>query len=237
MLFKVLSISICFCVFSFELKHLHCLFPSTCCMSALFTPALPSSPCVLVFTCLLHVCLVCACFVIIALHACFYLCAYFRLLVVCPTHLHLLHHHRLACLLPPSCYMSALFTPISPLSPCVNAFAHVLISTCLLHVHLVCTYSTITTMCAYFHLLASYPPNSHMFHHCHLVCLLLLASLLPPCFHLHSPPSTIAATPCLRYQTLVLSPTCLPSCLPTLSFKFALLLGIFPLPICVGAIT
>ncbi len=76
--FKVPSISF----FSFELKHFHCLFRSTCCMSTLFAPALPSPPCVLVFACLLHVHLVCACFVIIALRACFCLCAYFHLLVL-----------------------------------------------------------------------------------------------------------------------------------------------------------
>jgi hypothetical protein len=213
-----------YCFFSFELKHLHCLFPSTCCMFALFTPALPSSPCVLVFAYLLHVRLVCTCFAIIALCVCFCLCAYFCLLVACPPHLHLFHHHRLACLLPPSCCMSALFAPISPLSSCVNAFAYVLISTFLLHIRLICTYSTITTMCAYFLLLAGYPPYSHIVHHCHLMCLLLPASLLPPCFHLFSPPSTIVATPCFRYQTLASSLVCIHSYLLALSFKFALLL-------------
>ncbi len=228
-LFKVLSISLLF----FSIDDLHCLFPSTCCMSALFTRALPSSPCMLVFTCLLHVRLVCTCFAIIALHACLCLCAYFRLLVACPPHLHLLHHHRLACLLPPSCYMFALFAAISLLSSCVNAFTHVLISTYSLLVYLICTYSTITTMCAYFRLLASYPLDSCMFHHRRLMCLLLPVSLLPPYFHLCSPPSTIAIRPCFQYQTFALSPACVTSCLPTLSFKFALLLGIFPSHVCV----
>jgi hypothetical protein len=178
------------------LKHFHCLFPSTCCMSTLFAHALPSSPCMLVFTCLLHVRLICAYFVIVALCACFCLCAYFHLLVACPPHLHLLHHHCLACLLLPSCYMSTLFTPISALPPCVTPFAHVLISTCLLHVYLVCTYSTITAMCACFCLLTSYPPHFRMLHHHRLMWLLLLASLLPP-------PSTIAINLVLGIKRLL----------------------------------
>lgn len=139
--------------------HLACLFSLACCMFALFRHHWLA--CLLLPMCLLP--LTCS----------------------CPPHLHLLHHHRLACLLPPSCCMSTLFAPISALPPCVTPFAHVLISTCLLHVHLVCTYSTIIAICAYFHLLTSYPYHSRMLHHRHLVCLLLFASLLPP-------PSTIA---------------------------------------------
>jgi hypothetical protein len=175
-LFKALSISF----FSFELKHLHCLFPSTCCMSALLAHALPSSPCVLVFAYLLHVRLFCPCFIIIALHACFCLCAYFRLLVACPPRLHLLHHHHLACLLPPSCYMSTLFAPISALPPCVTPFTHVLISTYLLHVCLVCTYSTITAMCACLQTI-------HLILTCSTIIAFYACSYLLPYFHLLPP--------------------------------------------------
>jgi hypothetical protein len=44
-------------------------------------------------------------------------------------------------------------------------------------------------------------------------------------FHHHH---LLASTPSFKYQT----PTCLPSCLPTLSFKLALLLGTSPSLIC-----
>ncbi len=132
------------------MKHLHCLFRSTCCMSALFAPALPSPPCMLVFAYLLHVRLVCACFIIIALRACFCLCTYFHLLVLvhfictsstiialhacfhllaaCPLCSHLFQHCHLVwlllpmCLFPLVCCMSTLFAPTPPSLPFVPTF-------------------------------------------------------------------------------------------------------------------
>lgn len=47
-------------------------------------------------------------------------------------------------------------------------------------------------------------------------------------FHHHH---LLGSTPWFKYQT----PTCLPSCLPTLSFKLALLLATSPLLICIGS--
>ncbi len=157
--FKVPSIRF----FSFELKHLHCLFRSTCCMSALFAPALPSPPCVLVFACLLHVRLVSSSLTCVLAFT------------YVPTSTYL--------------FLSTSFAPPPPSSPCMLASTFLLHVHFVRTYFSIATLCDSFCPCAYFHMFVACPPCLHLLHHhCHL-CLLSPANKLSVSFS-HAPPSS-----------------------------------------------